>query len=125
MSHLVDTDILVDHIRRTPGAADYIDSLGTWSYSIITAMELFAGAQSKKEIQRPEKFLRDFREIQLSTDIGAKGREIMRTYSKSDGIEPMDALIAATAMITGLTLATRNKKHFRAIKDLDLEVPRY
>lgn len=51
-----------------PGAADYLDSLGTWSYSIITAMELFAGAENKKEIQRLEKFLRDFREVQLSAD---------------------------------------------------------
>jgi predicted nucleic acid-binding protein len=121
----VDTDILIDHIRKRPGAADYLDSLGSWSYSIITAIELFAGAENKKEIQRLEEFLGDFREIPLSVDIGAKGREIMKAYSKSDGVEPMDALIAATAITEGLTLATRNKKHFRAINDLDLAVPKY
>ena len=84
MSHLVDTDVLVDHIRKIQGAADYLDSLGTWSYSVITALELFAGAENKKEVHRLEKFLRDFREIGLSADIGSKGLEIMMTYSKSE-----------------------------------------
>lgn len=69
MSHLIDTDVLVDHIRKISGAADYLDSLGNWSYSIITAMQLFAGAEDKKEIQRLEKFLGDFLEIQLSADM--------------------------------------------------------
>ena len=81
MSHLVDTDVLVDHIRKRPGAAEYLDSLGTWSYSIITAMELFAGADNKKEIRRLKKFLGDFREVHLSAHIGAKGREIMASGS--------------------------------------------
>jgi predicted nucleic acid-binding protein len=93
MIYLVDTDILVDHLRKRPGAADYRDSLGRWSYSIITAMELFAGADSKKEIQRLEEFLGDFQEVPLSAQSGAKGR---------------DALIAATAITEGLTLATRS-----------------
>ena len=125
MNHLVDTDILVDHIRKRPGAAEYLDSLGAWSYSIITAMELFAGADNKKEIRKLEDFLADFREVHLSAHIGAKGREIMKAYSKSDGMQPADALIAATAITEGLTLATRNKKHFRAIKNLNLQVPAY
>jgi predicted nucleic acid-binding protein len=34
-------------------------------------------------------------------------------------------LIAATALEEGLTLATRNRKHFRMIRDLKLEVPEY
>lgn len=51
MRHLVDTDVLVDHITKMPGAANHVDSLGTLSYSIITAMELLAGAENKKEIR--------------------------------------------------------------------------
>ena len=34
-------------------------------------------------------------------------------------------LIAATALEEGLTLAPRNRKHFRMIRDLKLEVPEY
>ena len=36
-----------------------------------------------------------------------------------------DALIAATALHEGVRLSTKNKKHFRKIEGLDLEVPEY
>jgi predicted nucleic acid-binding protein len=37
----------------------------------------------------------------------------MKTHAKSDGLLPMDALIAATALNEGITLSTKNKKTFR------------
>jgi predicted nucleic acid-binding protein len=37
----------------------------------------------------------------------------------------MDALVAATALNEGLTLATKKRKHFQMIGDLDLEIPNY
>jgi predicted nucleic acid-binding protein len=33
-----------------------------------------------------------------------------------------DAIVAATAIENGMTLATGNGKHFRPVKDLDLQV---
>ena len=36
----------------------------------------------------------------------------LRLYAKSHGVELGDALIAATASIHGLTLWTRNRKHY-------------
>lgn len=50
MAYLVDTDILVDLLRRNKGAADYLDSIGDWSLSIVTGMELVAGAKNKDEV---------------------------------------------------------------------------
>ena len=37
----------------------------------------------------------------------------------------VDSLIAATALGDGLTLATKNRKHFQMIGDLRPEVPNY
>ena len=48
----------------------------------------------------------------------------MKTYAKSEGLDPMDALIAATAS-EELILVTRNRKHCRAIKGLRVEAPEY
>jgi hypothetical protein len=124
-SYLVDTNILVDSLRQNLAAQEYLDSLESWSYSVISAMEIFAGARDKKEISALEEFFAAYREVPLSGEIGTKGREIMKTYAKSEGLDPMDALIAATAMSEGLTLATRNRKHFRAIKGLSVETPEY
>ena len=61
----------------------------------------------------------------LSHEIGSRARELMKTCAKSDGLLPLDALIAATALHEGIRLSTKNIKHFRNIHGLDLEVPKY
>ena len=48
MSYLVDTDILIDFLRQKEAAADYLDSLGDWSLSVVSGMELVAGALDKR-----------------------------------------------------------------------------
>ena len=40
-------------------------------------------------------------------------------------LDPLDALIAASAINGDLTLATKNRKHFKAIDELKLEVVKY
>ena len=123
--YLVDSDILIDGLRKKQAAADYLDSLGDWSYSIASAMELFAGARSKQEIQTIEKSLAPYERIGLSAEIGERGLELLRKHAKSDGTGAMDALIAATALSQGMTLSTKNDKHFRNIDGLSLETPEY
>jgi predicted nucleic acid-binding protein len=49
----------------------------------------------------------------------------MKTHAKSAGLQTLDSLIAASALEDGLTLATKNRKHFQMIGDLKLEVPNY
>ena len=49
----------------------------------------------------------------------------MKTYARSHGLQTLDSLIGATALEEGLTLATKNRKHFQMIGDLKLEVPSY
>jgi predicted nucleic acid-binding protein len=49
----------------------------------------------------------------------------MKTYARAHGLHTLDALIAATALEDGLTLATRNRKHFQMICELKLEAPGY
>ena len=66
MAYLIDTDILVDYVRGNLDAAAYLQSLDEWSYSVVTAMELFAGAQNKREIRAIEKVLKNFRETPSS-----------------------------------------------------------
>ena len=110
---LVDSDILIDGLRKVEGAGEYLDSLGDWSYSIASGMELFFGARSKKEMQAIEKSLASYQRIGFSPEIGELALDIVKKYAKSDGTSEFDAIIAATAMTSGFTLATRNQKHFR------------
>ena len=125
MVHLIDTDILIDFFRKRPAAGEYLDSKGDWSYSVATAMELFAGANDKKPIGEMTRFVNAYSMLQLSPDIGARALDIIKGYSKADGIDPIDAILAATAIAGEMTLSTRNGKHFRNIKGLQLEIVRY
>ena len=36
MTYLVDTDVLIDYLRNMEGAANYLDSIGEWTYSVVT-----------------------------------------------------------------------------------------
>ena len=119
-SYLLDTNIIVDTLRKLPAAVQYADSRGDWSYSVVCKMELIAGARNQKEVDALDKYLRDFTEIALSEEIGTKGCEIMARYAKANGMDPLDALIAAAAITSGLKLATQNDKHFRNIEGLEL-----
>ncbi len=44
---ITDTDVLVDMTRNNQAAIDYLDSLGVWSLSIVSGLELVAGAKDQ------------------------------------------------------------------------------
>jgi predicted nucleic acid-binding protein len=125
MPYLVDSGILIDASRGNAGAARYLNSLDEWSVSIVTGMELVAGARDKQEVSNIEIALAAYRNIPLSEDIGHLGYNLMKSYAKSHGLKTPDALIAATAVHEGLKLSTTNRKHFEPITGLEIEVPIY
>lgn len=125
MAYLVDTDILIDFLRRQEAAADYLDSLGEWSLSIVSGMELVAGALDKNEVREIDIILGTFQAVPVSAEIGQLAYNVMKMYSKSNGLDACDAMIAATAIYQGLKLSTKNDKHFRDIGGLEIEVPEY
>ena len=47
------------------------------------------------------------------------------TFALSHGLHALHALIAATAIENGLTLVSKNRKHFQMISGLSLEMPNY
>jgi predicted nucleic acid-binding protein len=61
----------------------------------------------------------------LGVQITGLAYELLKRYAKSDGLRTFDALIAATAIQAGLTLVSRNRKHFQMISGLNFEVPDY
>ena len=126
MDHLVDANILVDLTRGNLKAADYLDSLAEgWSVSVITCLELLAGARTQRETTDLDFVLSGYRAIPPNEDICRRAYYLMRTCGRSHGLHTLDALIAGTALEEGLTLVTKNRKHFQLIGDLSLEVPTY
>jgi predicted nucleic acid-binding protein len=126
MPYLVDSDIMVDLTRGSSAAADYLDSLAdAWSISMITCLELLAGARTQRETNDLDLVLSGYSAIPPNEDITRRACYLMKTYARSDGLHTLDALIAATALEEGFTLASKNRKHFQMIGELSLEVPQY
>ena len=107
---LLDTTVLIDLSRGNIDAADFIDSAsesGTPLFiSVVSAMELIAGCRDKQEVEKAQRLIADFSLLHLSPAESVTSYELMLSYSKSHGMAIPDALIAATAIVHDLELAS-------------------
>ena len=92
---------------------------------MVTCLELLAGARTQRETTDLDLLLSGYRAIPPNEEITRRAYYLMKTYARSHGLHTLDALIAATAVEEGLTLVSKNRKHFQMISDLNLEVPNY
>ena len=107
---LIDTDIFIDHLR----GARRIDlpRRKAVAYSAVTRCELFSGRGTEEaDIQQ---LLAPFRELEIDRAIAERAGRLRRHLD----LRTPDALIAATALVHGLTLVTRNVRHFHGVPGL-------
>src|SRR2546423_1158726 len=57
--------------------------------------------------------------------IGTRAYRLIKSYGKSHGLHVFDSLVAATGLEEGITVVTKNRKHFAMIEGLSLDVPTY
>ena len=118
MSILVDSCILIDHLRGHQVASRFLLEAEAPCLSQITWIEVMAGALSDAEEARIRALLAAFRIVPVDERVSEETVRIRRTRR----LKVPDALILATARVHGLTLATRNTKDF-APGDPDVFVP--
>lgn len=120
---LVDTDVLIWHLRGFPQATRKLDSFSALTISAVTYMELLQGLRSKAEMNALQQSLamRHTQRLPLTPAITERAMALMEDMVLSDGLQLGDALIAATALEHKLPLLTGNVKHFSAIATLHVE----
>jgi predicted nucleic acid-binding protein len=120
---LIDSDVLIWHLRGLPQATQRLDQLDTLTLSAVTWLELLQGMRNRTEMQAVQKSLalRHAKQLPLTPAITERAIALMETLTLSHGLQMGDALIAATALEHQLTLLTGNAKHFSAIENLKLE----
>jgi len=123
MRLVLDTSVLIDHLRGRPKAATAVipDALARgdelWSCQLVRA-EVLAGMRSDEEIAT-----RDLLRLILWVDVdealaeaaGSLGRQFLPAHR---GIEAVDLVVAALTMQLGAELKTANVKHFPMFKGL-------
>ena len=126
MPYLIDSDVLIDISRGIKAARGYVDALtGEWGISQVSALELIVGARDQRELATIDAFLAAHASVPIRESTGKRAYELLKLYAKSHGLQVFDSLVAATAVEEGLTLVTRNQRHFSAIKGLTLAIPTY
>ena len=110
MKALFDTNILIDYLNGRPEAQAEIDRHRQRLISVITWMEVLAGARSEEEEDVIEMFLRDFTLVELSRPIARAAVSLRRTRR----VRLPDAIIWATAQHESALLISRNTKDFPA-----------
>jgi predicted nucleic acid-binding protein len=120
MSVLLDSDVLVDHLRGLPAAGRYVDGLTvTPTCSEVTRVEVLRGMRSHERCVT-ERFLATIRWVVVDEEISVLAGELGRRFRRSHGaLGIADLLIAATAERHRLPLATLSVRHFPMFPGLE------
>lgn len=120
---LIDTDVLIWYLRGNKKAYDTIMN-NNFSISAVTHMELIQGLRDKNEFRTLQNTLNQWsvKTLQINEDISLRALFYVQEHYLANSMQLADALIASTCMHYGLKLITANDKHYKIIKDLDIEI---
>ena len=120
---LVDTDVLIWHLRGYPQATRRLDQLPALTISAVSYLEVLQGMRNKAEFLAVQKMLlrRQATTLTVTEAITQRAIGLMEALTLSHGLQMGDALIAATALEHGLPVLTGNVWHFAAVPGLLIE----
>lgn len=119
---LLDTTIAVDHLRGARDAVrllgEIIDSDEALAASELVRFELLAGMRPD-EIDALELFFSTLLWLPVSEDVARLAGRLAREHRRAhSGIDDVDYLIGATAILHGAELLTTNVRHFPMLSGL-------
>lgn len=118
MKAVFDTNILVDYLNGISAAEHEIQRYEEIAISIVTWMEVLAGADNAEEEAITREFLSQFKVQPVEKAVAERAIKIRRQHK----VKLPDAIIWATAKELGRILVTRNTKDFSE-KEAGVRVP--
>lgn len=114
---ILDSDVLIWLMRQNANAISFVASVRQREISQATWLELVEGARNKRELAEMKSLLvdLDIRTLPLTESIGQRAGILMEEHALKGGLDAMDSLIAATALVNSLPLATANRKHYKSL----------
>lgn len=123
---LLDTDVLVAHLRGRPAAREWLEHERGRELLLISATSVteVTGGMRSSERSTVRSLLDALTCVPVSCEVAERAGAYQRTYRRShSGISLGDYLIAATAAAAGHGLATLNVRHFPMFPDLVAPFP--
>ena len=123
MSFLVDTNVLIYHTARSPVAKEFLAGLiaaKAFNISMITRIEFLGWhAQTPDGFDKCQRRVGLSHVLPVSQEVADKAIDLRRHRN----VKLADAIIAATAVVNDLKLATRNPDDFKGLTDLEIVNP--
>ena len=124
-SLVIDSDILIDHFHGNAQATAFVRDALTRGQALIisvaTVVEILAGLRQGEEDATNE-LLSLFTVRPADESIGRVAGGFLNRYGREHRLDLGDALIAATAQSAGMTLYTRNVRHYPMV-EIKVEEP--
>ena len=122
MTIIVDTSVLIDHLRGNSDArralADALNDDQRLACSVLTKVEVLAGMRPDEE-RATRRLLDALDWIPVDNEIAERAGALANAYLRTHpGVDPVDYVIAATTQQLDAALWTRNVKHFPMFPNL-------
>ncbi len=126
---VLDTDTLSAVMRQETTALSqarvYLSSYSRFTVSIVTRFEILRGLNAKNATSQAAAFntmCQSMEVLPLTDAVIVRAADIYgRLYQTGQLIGDADTLIAATALVHGLAVATNHENHFRRIPALRVQ----
>lgn len=122
---LLDTDVMIDLLRRYPPAVAWLASLGNEEILLpgFVVMELLQGCRNKAEQEKLAKELQPYAVTWPSSEACDEALAVFASAYLTYGLGMLDALIGQTAIALQVPLYTFNDKHYAAVPRLHTVQP--
>jgi len=119
---LCDTNIIIHLLNQHQPTIRAVNLIGRQNLALpaVVVMELYRGMGNKSELDQMRKRLGFYDVIHLSEAISAQAIFLLEQFRLSYNLQIPDALIGATALVTGIPLFTYNTKDFGFMPGIQL-----
>ncbi|MGA9351456.1 MAG: type II toxin-antitoxin system VapC family toxin [Anaerolineae bacterium] len=115
IKYLLDSDVLIWQLRGQEETAELLARLskeGILGCSVVSIVEIQAGVRRSEE-EKTNALLDSLKAHDVTTAIANLAGKFIRDYrAKGITLDFVDSIVAATAVLHGLTLFTYNVKHY-------------
>jgi hypothetical protein len=123
---LLDSDVLIDLLRKYPPATVWFDALPEdeeLAVSGYVVMELIQGCRNKTEQERVQRELATYGVIWLSPTDCDQALDVFASHRLSHNAGLLDVLIGQTSVALGAPLHTFNQRHYGYIPGIQTIQP--
>ena len=121
--YLIDTNILIYHTKGSQAVSSFIGDVvaqRAFNISILTKIEFLGWEKHTPEgFQKCEQLVKLANIYPVDEDVAEQAIGLRRRVK----IKLADAVIAATALVNNLKLATRNMEDYKAVRELEIFNP--